>query len=191
MIVNLISITSIAQNQNSKIVTDSLKEKHFSFKDIPINGSIKQFVKELKKQDFKLDDITDVDAVLTGRFTGELVQLLVQGNKETVASVSVIFPERDSWKDAKAKYSYVKANLIEKYGQPKLVTEKFDEPYIEGSGDEIKALKEGKCTYQSNFSTDTGNGIIRIKIHSDMSVMLVYVDTINYLLLRDKAKKQY
>lgn len=198
-IVTLISIASIAQNENSSNPIDSLKEyvskaeieKHFTFLDIPINGSIKEFVKQLKKQNFKLDDLTKVDAILTGRFTGELVQLLVQGTEETVGSVSVIFPERDLWKDAKSKYNYVKSNLIEKYGQPKVVTEKFDAPYFDGSGNEKQALKEGQCVYEATFSTNTGNGMIRIQIHSDMSVMLVYVDTINYRLLREAAKKQY
>ena len=80
---------------------------------------------------------------------------------------------------------------IEKYGQPKVVTEKFDAPYFDGSGNEKQALKEGQCVYEATFSTNTGNGMIRIQIHSDMSVMLVYVDTINYRLLREAAKKQY
>jgi hypothetical protein len=167
------------------------ERKHFTFKEIPIDGSIANFVKELEKQNFKLEDITDVDAVLTGRFTGELVQIVVQGKKETVGSVNVIFPLRESWPATKERYDYIKSNLIEKYGEPKIVTEKFDEPYSEGLGNEKQALKEGKCVYQCDFTTKVGEGIITLKIYVDMSIILVYVDTANYIKLRDEARKEY
>ena len=179
------SIQKRTQQLNVKV------SKHFTFRDVPIDGTIKQFVNALKKQNFKLEDITDVDAVLNGRFTGEQVQLLVQGKKETVGSVSVIFPLRDSWPETKERYSYIKANLIEKYGEPKILTENFEEPYSDGLGNEKQALQEGKCIYESNFTTETGEGMIRLKIHVDMSLMLIYIDTANYLKLRGEAKKEY
>ena len=179
------SIQKTSRQPNVKV------SKHFTFRDVIIDGPIKQFVNELKKQNFKLEDITDVDAVLNGKFTGEQVQLLVQGRKETVGSVSVIFPLRDSWPETKERYSYIKANLIEKYGEPKILTENFDEPYGDGLGNEKQALQEGKCTYECNFTSENGEGMIRLKIYVDMSIMLVYVDTANYLKLRAEAKKEY
>lgn len=185
LIVSILSVKVHAQTQQKET------NIHFTFRDVPMDGSIKEFVKELKKQNFKLEDITDVDAVMSGRFTGEQVQLLIQGKKETVGSVSVIFPLRDSWPETKERYDFIKANLIEKYGEPKILTENFEEPYSEGLGNEKQALQEGKCIYESNFTTETGEGMIRLKIHVDMSLMLIYVDTANYLKLRGEAKKEY
>ncbi len=165
--------------------------KHFTFLDIPINGSIKQFVKELKKQNFELEDITDVDAVLNGRFSGDKVQLLVQGEKETVLSVTVIFPLRKSWTETKETYNFIKKILVTKYGEPKIITENFEKPYVEGLGNEKEALKEGKCVFENHFTTKTGEGMLGLKIHTDMSIILEYVDTANYLKLSKEAKKKF
>ncbi len=182
---------TIDANKNT-IHQESVEElKHFTFLDIPINGSIKQFVKELKKQNFVLEEITDVDAVLNGRFSGDKVQLLVQGEKETVLSVTVIFPLRKSWTETKETYNYIKTILVTNYGEPKIVTENFEKPFADGLGNEKEALKEGKCIFENHFTTETGNGMLRLKIHTDMSIILEYVDTANYLKLSKEAKKKF
>lgn len=202
LIMCILSLKICAQNQEIIGNTiDSSKDtihqveseeiKHFTFLDIPINGSIKQFVKQLKKQNFVLEEITDVDAVLNGRFSGDKVQLLVQGEKETVLSVTVIFPLRKSWTETKETYNYIKTILITNYGEPKITTENFEKPFVEGLGNEKEALKEGKCVFENHFTTETGEGMLGLKIHTDMSIVLEYVDTANYLKLSEKAKKKF
>ena len=197
-----LTIHIVAQeNTNSQIENDSLKKlatnnenpisEHLTFREIPIDGSIKNFAKQLEKQKFKIEDITDVDAVLTVRFTGELVKLLVKGRKETVGNVRVIFSERTNWIESKTKYNYVKKSLTEKYGEPKRVIEEFIEPFKDGSGDEIKALKEGKCKYRSDFVTNSKNGILTLEINADLSVSILYVDSANYKKLKEQAMKEY
>jgi hypothetical protein len=179
---------------SSKTIINQVSDeelKHFTFLDIPINGSIKQFVKELKKQKFVLEEITDVDAVLNGRFSGDKVQLLVQGEKETVLSVSVIFPLRNSWTETKETYNYIKTILVKNYGEPKIITEIFEKPFVDGLGNEKEALKEGKCIFENHFTTEKGEGMLGLKIHTDMSIILEYVDTANYLKLSEEAKKKF
>ena len=196
---SLISISLFGQgnksviNQKENDTTTSIIEdkEHFTFLDIPINGSIKQFVKELKNKDFKLEDITEVDAVLTGRYTGEKVQLLIQGKKETVASVIVILPERESLFEATSRYTYIKSKLVEKYGEPEIIEEKFEEFNNKTYQDEIKALKDGLYIFESHFLSKNGNGMIRLKIESDLSILISYVDTQNYKLLSGDAFKEY
>lgn len=180
-------------NQNDKDTITSIIEnhEHFTFLDIPINGTIRQFVKELKNKNFKLEDITEVDAVLTGRYTGEKVQLLVQGKKETVASVIVILPERESLYDATSRYTYIKSKLIQKYGEPEIIEEKFEEFNNKTYEDEKKALKDGLYIFESHFLSENGNGMIRLKIESDLSILIDYVDTKNYKLLSRDAFNEY
>jgi hypothetical protein len=182
--------------QENKSVKDTItsindNQEHFTFLGIPINGSIKQFVKELKKQKFELEEITEVDAVLNGRFAGDKVQLLVQGEKETVLKVSVFFPLRKSWTDTKETYYLFKSILTKNYGEPKIVTETFEKPFVDGSGDEKEALNEGKCIFESYFITEKGEGMISLNIHTDMSLVIVYVDRANYLKLSEEAKKKF
>lgn len=199
LIVGLLSTTSFGQDNestNSKKNNDTIisideEQEHFTFLEIPINGSIKQFVNKLKKKDFKLEDITDVDAVLKGRFTGEQVQLLVQGKKETVASVIVILPERESLFEATSRYTYIKSKLIQKYGEPEIIEEKFEEFNNKTYEDEKKALKDGLYIFESHFLSENGNGMIRLKIESDLCILIDYVDTKNYKLLSRDAFKEY
>ena len=178
-------------SKNSTHQVNVAELKHFTFLDIPINGSIKQFVKELKKQNFKLEDISDDDAVLSGRFSGDKVQLLVRGKKETVMSVTVIFPLRKSWTETKETYNYIKTILVTKYGEPKIITENFEKPFVDGMGNEREALKEGKCVFENHYTTEKGEGMLGLKIHTDMSIILDYVDTANYLKLSEEAKKKF
>src|SRR5690606_26358928 len=76
------SICSFAQSENKSeldsinVLVSKLKEKginHLKFKDIPIDGNINSFVNELKKQDYKILDVSQESAILTGKFTGEEV----------------------------------------------------------------------------------------------------------------------
>lgn len=191
---SLLSIPLLGQeNKSVKDTITSIidKQEHFTFLDIPINGSIKEFVKKLENKNFKLEDITEVDAVLTGRFTGEKVQLLVQGKKETVASVIVILPERESLFDATSRYTYIKSKLIQIYGEPEIIEEKFEEFNNKTYEDEKKALKDGLYIFESHFLTENGIGMIRLKIESDLSILINYVDTKNYKLLSNDAFKEY
>jgi len=198
LIFTLYTLTSFAQVDtvfSKDTVTDSIsrlntkveKQEHFTFKNIPIDGSLNQFVTKLKKQGFKVMKTTDLDAILSGKFTGEDVHIFVQATLETVYGVTVSYNKQSSWKAIKTKYDNMKSMLTEKYGEPMETIEKFDSSDYQESGLELYALNEDKCTFMTQFATKTGNGMIRLRISSDASLVLNYVDTFNFMLVSGEA----
>lgn len=187
------SIYSTESNSITQLITELKKRDstHFTFKGIPIDGSLNHFVDELKKLNFAVIKSSNVDAILTGKFTGQEVHVLVQASSKAVYSVTVMFESQPSWKAIKTQYENVKYNLIEKYGQPKETVEKFDAPYDKVEGLEFLALSDDKCTYMTQFATPTGNGMIRLSISSEANLVINYVDSINYLIVSGEALNEY
>ena len=93
-----ITLQSFAQEnsvQSKAIVSDSLKNlPHFKFKDIPIDGSLNKFVSQLKKQNFTVLEIKDKEALLSGKFADEEVDILVQASTQGVFGVAVAYKKR-------------------------------------------------------------------------------------------------
>lgn len=186
---NIISSNGTVTDSISRLVIELEKRGHFTFKDIPINGSLNQFVAQLKKQGFTVMKTTDLDAILSGKFTGEDVYIFVQATTKTVYGVTVMYNKQTSWKSIKSQYENMKSMLTAKYGEPREIIEKFDASHsdYENLGLELYALSEDKCTYMTHFATETGNGMIRLRISPDASLVINYVDTVNYLLVSSKA----
>jgi|SRR5580693_7932569 hypothetical protein len=181
--------TSLKHDSISRIITELEKRGvgHLKFKDIPIDGSLDLFVIQLKKQSFTVLIIDKSHAILSGKFTGDDVKVLVQSTPEKVYGVTVNYDKQTTWNAIKTQYENMKSMLHEKYGDPQEITEKFDSPYFENSGGELLALSQDKCTYSALFVTKTGSGMIRLRIASDASIAINYVDTINFLLVSGKA----
>lgn len=160
---------------------------HLKFKDIPMDGPLSQFVAKLKKQGFTLLKTTNVDAFLKGKFTGDDVNILVQGTSKLVYGVTVNYNKQTSWKAIKTLYDNIKSMLTSKYGSPRETIEIIDDPYYQEAGLQLLALSEDKCTYMSLFASKTGNGMIKLRIASDASLLINYVDSINFLRVSGKA----
>jgi len=170
------------------LVTKELsKHGHFSFKEIPIDGPLPQFVAKLKKQGFTLLKTTALDAILKGKFTGEDVHLFVQATSKVVYGVTVVYEKELTWKSIKTQYDNIKAMLTSKYGEPVEVVEKFDSPHAETSGLALYALKEGQATFMSLFDIPASNGMINLKISEDANLVINYVDIINFLSVNGNA----
>ncbi len=164
-----------------------IKEGHFTFKGIPIDGALNPFVTQLKKQGFSVVSVTSSDAILKGKFTDQDVHILVQASYNKVYGVTVSYEKKDTWNAVKAEYERMKLMLVGKYGDPMEVIEEFESPYREGSGSELLALRKDKCTYMAQYASESGNGMIRLKISSDASIAIHYVDTMNYIFVSEKA----
>lgn len=188
-----ISSKETVNDSLSRLITEfkKLNLPHFTFKDIPIDGPLDQFVAKLKRQGFLVMETTDVDAILSGKFTGQDVRILVQSSTKVVYGVTVIYNEQTSWKSVKNQYDNVKSILTKKYGEPMETIEKFDSPDYQELDLELIALSEDKCTFMTLFTTKEGNGMIRLKISSDANLVINYVDSLNYLLVSDEAYKDY
>ncbi len=200
LILSLSVMTSSAQtdtihsNDSISRMLNELKKsgiEHFTFKGIPINGSLTQFVAQLKSLNFTLLKVTEADALLAGKFAGEEVHIFVQSAQNTVYGVTVSYEEKTSWKAIKTQYENTKALLISKYGNPKESSEVFDEPIYEVPGMELSGLRKDKCNYSSTFVTENGNGMINLKISTNASLVLNYIDAMNYLLISGEIYKDY
>lgn len=94
------------------------QEEHMKFMGIPIDGSIKQFHKELIKRGFKRNYLDSDDSRdYHGTFSGEEVELKVCFDKKTktVHRVGVFIPCYSDADIANRKYKSFKYRLEEKY----------------------------------------------------------------------------
>ncbi len=85
----------------------------------------------------------------------------------------VTFPEKVSWHSLKSEYNSFKDSYNDKYGKGRSY-EYFSDPYYEGDGYELQALRLEKCTYITFYETQEGN--IMLKIGDDKAVQVHYED---------------
>lgn len=183
LIVALMSLTSYAQ-------TDSL---HLSFKGVPINGTLNEYVQKMKKKGFDYLGTEDGLAILTGDFAaykGCTIGVITLKQKDLVSKISVIFPVRETWTGLANNYFSLKEMLTEKYGKPADVTETF-QGYSEPEDDNSRMyeVKMDRCKYITTFETPKGTIQLCIDHNNLMScyVKLSYFDKINGDLIRAKA----
>ena len=153
--------------------------KHLEFKGIPIDGSLNEFVSKLEAKGFTKTETMGTIAQLKGEFAGENVNVYVVGSEKTktVWKVAVFFPEKSSWRSLKRDYFDYKELFTKKYGKPKNDFEFFSDPYYEGDGYELQALRLDKCSYCSFYNTREGS--IMLEIDSSKCISVGYEDATN------------
>ena len=118
----LLTLVFIANAQNS----------HLTFKGIEIDGACSEFVAKLEKEGYTVILQNGDAVILSGKFAGEEVNVVVPSSPgEIVWKVAVFFEETDSWMKLKYDYDNFKKALTEKYGEGKSY-EFFKAPYYEG-----------------------------------------------------------
>ncbi len=164
----------------------SAQSEHFTFRDIPITGTVEEFGERLKELGYTP---TGIPTQYKGKFIGEDCILSVSSSEYTglVYYVAVQFETTNSWISLKSNYSAIQELCTSKYGKPLLSLRSFDSPYYEGDGYEISAIKLGKCTYADIWEVD--NGKIRMGIPQNCSIILFYADKINEDL-HEQAKRE-
>lgn len=153
--------------------------EHMTFKGLPIDGKLDEFISALVNQGFTLVYEADNGAVLEGDFAGKSnCSILVLPTKisKTIWKVAVQFPKNTSWYSLKGEYKTFKASYSNKYGKPKSY-EFFSKPYYEGDSYEMQALKLEKCTYISFFELEQGT--ISIELSPKEYVQINYEDKLN------------
>lgn len=175
------------------MLTFAQTSEHLTFKGVPIDGTLDEYVSKMKQSGFKHIGTENKTAILNGDFAGYkdcYVGVSTLTQKDLVHKISVIFPERETWSTLSGNYFDLKAMLGEKYGEPKEVVEKFDS-YPEPRDDETKMyrVKFDNCKYYSIWETD--NGKIQLSIDHDgvtrCFVRLSYFDKINGQIIKAKA----
>lgn len=156
---------------------------HLTFKGIPITGKLKSFTSKLVSAGFKHETTRDDCTFLSGKFAGyEDCTIMVVSTPTTsiVWKVVVYLPDQYSWFSLKSTYNSMKKNYVEKYGAPSDTYELFLDPYNDGDGYELQAIKLEKGAYSSFWTFTQGSIAVSIKALSTSKgcVVLQYEDLI-------------
>lgn len=181
-----LTYTAFTQPQENK-----KSNAHLTFKGVPIDGTLSEFVEKMKSKGFTHISTEDEVATLKGDFAlfkNCIVEVSTYKQIDLVSRIYVIFPENDNCSDASYDYFSLKKMLIEKYGNPAVVVE-------ENQDDESNNIIEAfinvmRCEYYTTFKTE--KGIIQLSIEQDKSdyyVLLSYCDKINGEIVKAKAKE--
>lgn len=183
-IIAFITMFSFAQTQSSN---------HLSFKGVPIDGTLSEYVSKMKQKGFTHIGTEDGMALLTGDFAAYkqcMIGVVTLKQKDLVSKIAVVFPSCDTWSLLSSNYFSLKEMLTEKYGEPSECVERFDtysEP--QDDGDKMDQVKSDRCKYYTIFETD--NGEIQLSIDHDgvisCHVRLSYFDKINGEIIRKEA----
>ncbi len=166
---------------------------HLRFKNIPIDGTLNEFVSRMVKGGFKKEKITTDRAVLRGDFAGIkecIVYVETLTGMDLVSKIAVSFPRQEQWKNLYGNYIQLKELLITKYGKPASCVEKLQALYGMSPTDDdskMQCVYTDMCKYETHFTTDKGEITLWIEHDSVISafVMLTYKDKINENLIKN------
>ena len=112
-------LTMIALASFAQVKSDS--SKHLSFKGVPIDGTLADYVLKMKKNGFTHKGTKDGIAILEGDFASYkncIVGVSTLKQKDLVSKIAVMFPDRETWSSLSSNYFNLKDLLTEKYGKP-------------------------------------------------------------------------
>ena len=106
-----------------------IAQEHLSFKGIPLEGSMKDFCKQLVDKGFESLGSDNNTTLFVGDFTGRnaTVGVIADDEGENVYSVVVLFDASGEWKALTNTYNYYKDLYTRKYGKPTTVVENHPE----------------------------------------------------------------
>src|SRR5690554_2121428 len=142
------------------MLTFAQTSEHLTFKGVPIDGTLDEYISKMKKSGFSHIGTEDGTAILNGDFAGYkncYVGVSTLKQKDLVHKIAVIFPDKDTWSNLSGNYFDLKQMLTEKYGKPSDVVEKFDtysQPRDDGS--KMTQVQLDRCKYYSIWETDKG-----------------------------------
>ena len=175
----LISLASFAQTPT----------EHLTFKGVPIDGTLSEFVTKMKNAGFSHIGTEDGVALLNGDFAGYqdcTIGIKTIKKKDIVHEIAVLLPKQNTWQGLYFDYYKLKSMLSEKYGAPNNCREKFvNTPSyrnLKDDNDKMKEVEDNNCEYYSIFNIT--NGIITLAIENDgilygCRIKLWYSDKIN------------
>ncbi len=175
----------IAQCVKDENSSNKLELYRVKFRGIPINGDHYSFGEELRKLGYTRDyDFTsgnsNVVAHYTGSYGGEKCDLYIYATpvSKTVYQVRIIIKESRSWSLIRDTYHSFKNRFESKYGEPWMSEEKFEYPYEDGDGLELRSIERGKASYYSSFNNteEIGLGYIDMTINASYGQGWISID---------------
>lgn len=185
LIFTAIILSSFAQTK-----TDSTK--HLTFKGVPIDGTLADYVAKMKNNGFIQKGTKDGIVILEGDFAsykGCTVVVATLKQKDLVSKIVVTFPDRQTWSSLSSNYFNLKDLLTEKYGKPSENVEEFQSSTPDDDGSKMIQVKLGACNYYSSYKIEKGTIQLTIE-HDGVShcfIKLAYFDKINSESIKKQA----
>lgn len=174
-------------------VVMSHAQEHLTFKGVPIDGTLDEYVANMKKAGFTYIGEEDGIALLQGDFAGFrncMIGVVTLKSIDIVNRISVLFDIREDWGSLYGNYSSLKDLLTKKYGKREECVEKF-EGYSQpdDDNDRMHQVFMDRCKYFTIWQTDKGRIELDI-IKGDYRggrVRLSYWDKLNTDSVEEKA----
>ena len=189
---------------------------HLIFNNVPINGSLKNYVAQMEKKNFriyverfglegdeetkeqkeqreqkaKLEAYKEGKATMVGDFADfKQCSLYVEtlANKDLVYKIQVEFKYTSEWEKKKENYFHLKQLLTQKYGAPTSCTEKLKPESMEDY-DINNSFHKGRSKYETIYKTDKGD--ITLYINKNSRIILEYLDKKNSELITEHALEE-
>lgn len=169
--------------------------EHLTFKAVPIDGTLEEFVSKMKSVGFDVVGINVKEqiAILKGDFAGYkscVVTVHTLKQKDLVSKIGVTFPKCETWSALSSNYFNLKQLLTVKYGQPTRSIEKWDS-FVDPRDDDDRMYEVGSdnCKYATTFETENGRILVKIDHEARYRyfVTMQYIDSINSKIIRAKA----
>lgn len=196
-----------------KIIDDGT---HLIFNNVPINGSLKNYVAQMEKKNFriyverfdlegdeetkeqkeqreqkaKLKAYKEGKATMVGDFADfKKCRLYVEtlANKDLVYKIQVEFQYVYEWEKKKENYFHLKQLLTQKYVTPTSCTEKLKPESMEDY-DINNSFHKGRSKYETIYKTDKGD--ITLYINKHYNLILEYLDKKNSELITEHALEE-
>ena len=205
--------TEVVNPDDVKIIDDGT---HLIFNNVPINGSLKYYVAQMEKKNFriyverfglegdeetkeqkeqkeqkaKLEAYKEGKATMVGDFADfKKCRLYVEtlANKDLVYKIQVEFQYVYEWEKKKENYFHLKQLLTQKYGAPTSCTEKLKPESMEDY-DINNSFHKGRSKYETIYKTDKGD--ITLYINKNSRIILEYLDKKNSELITEHALEE-
>ena len=171
-------------------------QEHLKVKGVPIDGTVESFIAKMKAAGLTYNSkLTEAVGypVLDGDFAGlsNCHFSVLHTKNRTVCKVFIASDDIGGWYSTKSKYNDLKELLSTKYELLRSF-EYFSDPYYEGDGYELSAIRQDKGTYKTFFHCDEGYVTLTLSATSSSVgyLSLAYEDTINMAVFSEERDKQ-
>lgn len=162
-----------------------------SWNGIPISGSIEQAKINLRNKGYVFMKSESNVYLFNGKTNGiesEVLVLLTPITKQ-VSKFVIFLDKKNNWDDLKDQYLYYKDILNTKYGIGDSY-EYFKNPYYEGDGYEMSAVRLEKCKYVTYWVNKVQNMSISCEISEYNQVKFTYENDTNMEIMKSEAQRK-
>jgi len=167
------------------LVITSISLYSQEFMGIKIDGNKDVLVAKYKAKGFKISVPPSENAVtMEGIVDGNKVEILIVSTPIThkVWQMQVYLEKDYTWSNIEKRYEKYLAILTEKYGNPTDSFNFFIQPYYEGDGYEMSAIKNNKVVYSTFWD------YVNLSISEWQQVCIKYENHVNADLYQEEKK---